>query len=108
MTDRAAFEDIVLRLQTAWNAMDGEAFAAPFAAQADFVNIRGEHFQGRAEIAAGHVGLFQGIYAGSTNQLTVEDARVLRPRLHWCGFVRRSRCRAVRSPAGMERGSRWW
>ena len=77
--DSAALEHIVRRLESAWNAMDGPAFAAAFAAEADFVNIRGEHFRGKAAIAAGHAALFQGIYAGSTNHLTVEGARLLRP-----------------------------
>ena len=76
--DRAAFEGIVRQLETAWNAMDGSAFAVPFADDADFVNIRGEHFRGRAAIAAGHVAIFRSIYAGSTNQLTLETARLLR------------------------------
>jgi uncharacterized protein (TIGR02246 family) len=77
-TDRAAFEGIVRQLETAWKAMDGSAFAIPFADDADFVNIRGEHFRGRAAIAAGHVAIFRSIYAGSTNQLTLETARLLR------------------------------
>jgi uncharacterized protein (TIGR02246 family) len=77
--DRAALEKIVRQLEAAWNAMDGSAFAAPFAAEADFVNIRGEHFRGQAAIAAGHAALFQSIYAGSVNHLTVEAARLLRP-----------------------------
>ena len=59
--------------------MDGSAFAAPFAAEADFVNIRGEHARGQAAIAAAHTAIFQTIYAGSTNRYTVEDARLLRP-----------------------------
>ena len=58
--------------------MDGAAFAAPFAADADFVNIRGEHVRGRQGIAAGHTGIFKSIYAGSTNQYIVEDVRPLR------------------------------
>jgi uncharacterized protein (TIGR02246 family) len=77
--DRAAVEKIVRQLEAAWNAMDGSAFAAPFAAVADFVNIRGEHFCGQAAIAAGHAALFQSVYAGSTNHYTVEAARLLRP-----------------------------
>jgi uncharacterized protein (TIGR02246 family) len=77
--DRAALESIVAQLEAGWNAMDGPAFAAPFAADADFVNIRGEHFRGRPAIAAGHAGIFQTIYAGSTNRYTVEGARLLRP-----------------------------
>ena len=59
--------------------MDGSAFAAPFAADADFVNIRGEHFRGRQAIAAGHAAIFRTIYAGSTTQMTVEAARLMRP-----------------------------
>jgi uncharacterized protein (TIGR02246 family) len=77
--DRAAIDDIVAKLEGAWNALDGAAFAAPFAADADFVNIRGEHFRGRAAIAAGHAEIFRTIYAGSRNQLAVETARLLRP-----------------------------
>jgi uncharacterized protein (TIGR02246 family) len=78
-SDRAAFERIVGQLEAGWNAMDGSAFAAPFAGDADFVNIRGEHFRGRNAIAAGHAEIFRTIYAGSTNQYTVESARLLRP-----------------------------
>lgn len=59
--------------------MDGPAFAAPFTVDADFVNIRGEHFRGRPIIAAGHTAIFRTIYAGSTVQLTVEATRLLRP-----------------------------
>src|SRR5882724_12297653 len=77
--DRVALENIVRQLEAAWNAMDGSAFAAPFAVDADFVNIRGEHFRGRAAIAAGHAAIFRTIYAGSTNQYTVEGLRLLRP-----------------------------
>jgi uncharacterized protein (TIGR02246 family) len=77
--ERAALEHIVSQLEAAWNAMDGSAFAAPFAGDADFVNIRGEHFRGRPAIAAGHVAIFRTIYAGSTVHLTVEGARLLRP-----------------------------
>jgi uncharacterized protein (TIGR02246 family) len=77
--DRAALENVVRQLEAAWNAMDGSAFAAPFAADADYVTIRGEHFRGQAAIAAGHAAIFQTIYAGSTCQFTVEGARLLRP-----------------------------
>ena len=77
--DRAELGKIVRQMEAAWNALDGAAFAVPFAAQTDFVNIRGEHFRGREAVAAGHKALFTGIYAGSKVELTVEDARLLRP-----------------------------
>ena len=77
-SDRVALEKIVGQLEAAWKAMDGSAFAAPFAADADFVNIRGEHFRGRDAIAAGHTAIFRTIYAGSTTRMTIEGARMLR------------------------------
>jgi uncharacterized protein (TIGR02246 family) len=76
--DRAALVSVVGRLEAAWNAMDGAAFAAPFASDADFVTIRGEHFRGRPAIADGHATIFRTIYAGSTVRFTVEGARQLR------------------------------
>ena len=77
--DRAGLENVVGQLEAAWNAMDGSAFAAPFASDADFVTIRGEHFRGRPAIAGGHAAIFRTIYAGSTNQCSIEGARLLRP-----------------------------
>ena len=77
--DRAALENIVGQLEAAWNSMDGSAFSAPFAVDADFVNIRGEHLRGRDAIAAGHAAIFRTLYAGSANRYTVENARLVRP-----------------------------
>ena len=78
-TDQSAIEGIVRQMEEAWNALDGEAFAAPFADDADFVNVRGERFSGRQTIAAGHAGIFRTIYAGSSNRYTTESVRLLRP-----------------------------
>ena len=75
-TDRAALADVVRRLEAAWNAMDGAAFAADFGEDADFVNVRGEHVRGRAAIAAGHAAILATVYAGSTNAYTLEAARL--------------------------------
>ena len=77
--DRMEIEAIVTRLEAAWNAGDGGAWGASFAADADFVTIRAEHMRGREAIARGHAEIFRTIYAGSTNHFTVETARLLRP-----------------------------
>ena len=77
--ERDEAERVVGQLQTAWNAMDGAAFAAPFAEDADFVNLLGEHFRGRERVAAGHIGIFRSIYAGSTVDMKLERVRLLRP-----------------------------
>src|SRR6476620_3906195 len=75
--DRAAIEKLVATLEAAWNAADGDAFAAPFKEDADFVNVRAEHHRGRQAIAAGHTAIFRGIYAGSTNAYVVKSARLV-------------------------------
>jgi uncharacterized protein (TIGR02246 family) len=77
--DRAAIDTLVASLESAWNAASGDGFAAPFADDADFVNIRAEHHQGRRAIAAGHAAILRTIYAGSTNRYTIESARLVTP-----------------------------
>jgi uncharacterized protein (TIGR02246 family) len=74
-----AIEAVVKALEAAWNAADGAGWGAPFAADADFVTIRGEHFHGREAIAGGHAGIFKTIYAGSINHFTLDSARLIRP-----------------------------
>lgn len=70
---------IVERLQQAWNAADGRAFAAPFADDTDFVEIRGGHHRGAEAVARGHEAIFSTIYAGSTVDLQLEAARTVAP-----------------------------
>ena len=77
--DRSAIDAIVARLEAAWNAGDGGKFGAPFAADADFVTIRAEHFRGREAISSSHAAIFRTIYAGSVNKFTAESLRFLRP-----------------------------
>ena len=69
--------EIVGRLEHAWNAGDGAAFGAPFAADADFVDIRGDHHRGREAIVAGHRAILDTIYEGSTVAYRVTGARPL-------------------------------
>ena len=72
-------ESIFGRLQDAWNAADGAAFGRPFAPQADFIDIRGEHHHaaGPEAIGAGHQAIFNSIYADSTIGYRVDAARPL-------------------------------
>lgn len=75
--DRTAIDALVTSLEAAWNAGDADAFAALFAVDTDFVNIRAEHHQGRPAVAAGHAAIFRTIYAGSTNRYTIVAARLI-------------------------------
>jgi uncharacterized protein (TIGR02246 family) len=81
MDPKTIADSVVKQLEDAWNAADGAAFAAPFAPDADFVNIRGDLHTGGEEIAAGHQRIFDSIYAGSTVRYTVLQARELDDRV---------------------------
>jgi uncharacterized protein (TIGR02246 family) len=69
--------EIVSGLEKAWNSADGAAFARPFAEDADFVNIRGEHFRTREAIAKGHQAIFDTIYKGSVVSYKVSAVRAI-------------------------------
>ena len=71
--------DLVSELERAWNAADGAGFGQPFAEDADFVNIRGEHLRSRETIAKGHQGIFDTIYKGSVVRYEVIRERELAP-----------------------------
>ena len=68
---------ILDRLGEAWNAGDGNAFSEPFAVDADFVAIRGDHHHGRDAIGQGHQALFDTIYQGSRVAYGLRHARAL-------------------------------
>ena len=69
--------ELIGRLERAWNEADGRAFGEPFSADADFVDIRGEHHRGQEAIAAGHQAIFDSIYKGSTTNFKLIQAREL-------------------------------
>ena len=81
VNDEKMIPEIVARLEKAWNAADGAAFAQPFAEDADFVNIRADHFKTREVIARGHQGIFDTIYKGSVVRYQVAGVRELAPRV---------------------------
>jgi uncharacterized protein (TIGR02246 family) len=71
----AAIRQIVQQVQDGWNAHDGKAFAAPFAEDADYVIVNGQHIKGRAMIESGHTGIFTTIYKDSRNVATIKSIR---------------------------------
>jgi len=76
--DETAVRQVVQRVQDGWNAHDGKAFAAPFAADADYVVVNGMYTKGRDEIEKGHTAIFTTIYKDSRNIGTIKSVRFLR------------------------------
>jgi uncharacterized protein (TIGR02246 family) len=54
-----------------WASMDGHAYAANYAEDAEFINPLGGVLSGRQAIAATHVFLFNGPFAGSVHNVQV-------------------------------------
>ena len=77
--EEAAIKQLVQQVQDGWNAHDGTAFSAPFAADADYVVVNGMKVKGRDEIEKGHTQIFTTIYKDSRNLATVKGIRFLRP-----------------------------
>lgn len=61
----------------AWNEHDAKAWVAPFAEDAEFVNVLGTLLQGRQEIERRHAEIFSSIFARSRVEVTVRQVRVL-------------------------------
>ncbi len=74
-----AVRRVLAALAEAWNAHDMRAFAQLFAADADFVNIRGKSIKGRHEIESQHTAIHAGIYKDSHLTTHAVAVRFLRP-----------------------------
>ncbi len=79
--DERAIQDILGRIETAWNSYDSVALAAVFAEDANFIHIFGGQLDGRAAIEAAHRVIFDTIYKGSQANWTVRSIRFLRPEI---------------------------
>lgn len=73
----AAIRQALAQQAEAWNRHDAKAWVAAFAEDADFVNIVGMLFQGRAEIERRHAQLFASIFAKSSVVITTRKVQAL-------------------------------
>ena len=71
--------DIADQFEHSWNTVDGAAYAEPFADDADFITIRGDHLTSRETIAAGMSEILATIYLGSTVAVRVTSVRCVSP-----------------------------
>jgi len=77
-TDEVAIQGIVKQLEAAWNEYDSVGYAAPFAEDANFIQIFGGQLDGRAAIEASHRYIFSTMYTGSLLNFVLRDIRFLR------------------------------
>ena len=77
-TDEQAIHEIVKQLEAAWNTKDSEAFATPFAEDANFIHIFGGQLDGRRAIAGSHRAIFDTIYKDSHVSFSIRSIRFAR------------------------------
>jgi uncharacterized protein (TIGR02246 family) len=63
--DEAAIQDLYQQMIDGWNAGNGNAFAAPYTDDSDFIGFDGTYMKGRQEIASFHQMLFDKFLRGS-------------------------------------------
>nr|WP_224246215.1 SgcJ/EcaC family oxidoreductase [Hyalangium gracile] len=69
--DETLIRQLIDQQTRAWNDHDATAWSKDFAPDADFVNIVGTVFSGRAEIEKRHAGIFASIFKTSQSRVTV-------------------------------------
>jgi uncharacterized protein (TIGR02246 family) len=68
-TPQVAVEQMLTAEQTAWNAGDSISYADEYTDDADFINIRGQVFTGKAAVQQQHAKILAGPFKGSTIQI---------------------------------------
>ena len=77
--DEQALSVLFQQMIDGWNQGNGQAFAAPFTEDADYVIIDGMQIKGRETIAFGHQYIFDSVFQGSKMEGQVKSIRFLRP-----------------------------
>jgi uncharacterized protein (TIGR02246 family) len=77
--DESAIRQIVNAQVAAWNAGDGKAYAAHFAADGSFTNLFGMVMYGQAAFAQRHSDILAGIYKGTEKKEIITRVRFVTP-----------------------------
>jgi len=80
-SDEAAIRQVETGLQDAWNHHDMKAWASLFTEDADFVNVAGWWWKGRAEIEKKHTASHTYIFHDSTLTIDEVHTRFLTPEI---------------------------
>lgn len=79
VADREAVETVIRNFETAWNRHDMTSFANLFAEDADFVNVIGARWVGRAAIQEAHAASHASFFRNSRLSIGDSTIRFLKP-----------------------------
>ena len=77
--DQKAIHEVMDQFMAAWNRHDAHAWAAVFAEDSDFTNVRGVGARGRANIEEFHAQVFATMFKNSVQKYTDIKIRFIRP-----------------------------
>jgi uncharacterized protein (TIGR02246 family) len=77
--DEAAIQDILRQMNDGWRNGDGQAYAAPFAEDADYITAPGERVEGRRGIAESHQRIFESFFKGTRLAGRMRSLRCIAP-----------------------------
>ncbi len=77
--DESAVRALVQKCIEGWNKGSGEAFAAQFAEDSDFIVANGMHIKGRRENASSHQQTFDTFMKGTRLSIQIKSVRFLKP-----------------------------
>jgi uncharacterized protein (TIGR02246 family) len=77
--NETAVRALVQKCVEGWNKGSGEAFAAQFAEDSDYVVVNGMHIKGRRQNASAHQQIFDTFYKGTKLWVQVKSVRTLKP-----------------------------
>lgn len=75
--DEKALHDLFQEIKDGWNQGDGQAYAASFTEDADYILWNGTYLKGRQAIAAAHQQLFETRFRGSQLEGFIQNIRFL-------------------------------
>jgi uncharacterized protein (TIGR02246 family) len=75
--DEKALHALFQEMQDGWSRGDGQAFAASFTEDADYIVVNGTYLKGRQAIAAAHQQLFETLFQGSRLEGFMKNIRFL-------------------------------
>lgn len=80
-TDRSAILEVIQNYTDSWNHKHGKGFGDGYSENADFVNIFGMKFSGRAEIESRHEKIIQSFFKDSKLEIMNTELREVQPGL---------------------------
>ena len=77
--DESTVSALMQKCADGWNQGSGEAFAAQFAEDSDYVVVNGFHLKGRQQNATSHQHIFDTFYKGTRLWIQIKSVRFLKP-----------------------------